>query len=241
MLLKDFSFPTPQENILFDELLLKMADRQSAGEVLRFWESAELCVVLGLIGREKDDIDLEATRQDKIKVFRRTSGGGTVLQGPGCLNYTLVLDKNRHSDLADLRKSYHWISLKVIEALGVCGVKAVFRPISDMALEHNEKKFSGNAQHRGRQYLLHHGTILYDFDLDLVPRYLRMPKDIPDYRKNRSHGDFITNIDIEPQVFKKALAEVFGLKDTAMLQIPSHQEVLALQEMIQKRSIIVDC
>lgn len=240
MLLKDFSFKTPQENILYDELLLKMADKQSAGEVLRFWESPEICIVLGLIGKEQEDICLEQARKDKIKVLRRTSGGGTVLQGPGCLNYTLVLDKNRHPDLADLRKSYHWISLKVIEALRVCGVKAVFRPISDMALANNEKKFSGNAQHRGKSYILHHGTMLYDFDLSLVSRYLRMPKDVPDYRKNRSHEDFVTNIELRPALFKRALAEIFSLKCADMLQTLSNQELLALQEILQKRSVVVN-
>ena len=240
MQLKDFSFETPQENILYDEVLLQLAQKQNAGEVLRFWESSKIFIVLGRIGKEQEDIDLRQARQDKIAVLRRTSGGGTVLQGPGCLNFTLVLDKGRHTDLADLRKSYAWISSKVIDALKMGGVKAVFRPISDIALAGSEKKISGNAQHRSKNFILHHGTILYNFDLKLISHYLKMPKDIPDYRQSRPHADFIANAPIQAIPFKQALAGIFSLKTQEKLQHPSPQEVLALQELLDKRPVVVD-
>ena len=150
------------------------------------------------------------TQKDNIPVLRRSSGGGTVVQGPGCLNYTLVLSKQKYPVLNDLRKSYQWISAKVIEALRQKGVDAYFRPTSDLAIGPGEQKFSGNAQRRGRHYILHHGTILYNFDLTLISRYLNMPTDIPEYRKHRPHTDFVTNIPIDPGGFKNHLAQSFG-------------------------------
>ncbi|MEI7998230.1 MAG: lipoate--protein ligase family protein [Candidatus Omnitrophota bacterium] len=239
MRLKDFSFDSPQENILFDEVLLQLAEKQSNGEVLRFWESPKNFIVLGSIGKKEEDIWIEQAQKDGVPILRRTSGGGTVLQGPGCLNFTLVLSKERSSDLADLRKSYIWISAKVIEALKLCNVEAIFRPISDIALAGSEKKISGNAQHRSKNYILHHGSLLYNFDLNLISRYLRMPKDIPEYRKNRPHLDFVTNCSINPMCFKQALKDVFGLKTDLNPQQLSSQEVLSLQEFLQKRSVIV--
>ncbi|MBF0490917.1 MAG: lipoate--protein ligase family protein [Candidatus Omnitrophica bacterium] len=239
MQVKDFTFKIPQENILYDELLLQLADKHGHGEVLRFWESSEIFIVLGMIGNEHEDIWLERTKEDNIPVLRRTSGGGTVVQGPGCLNYTLVLEKQRHLDLNDLRKSYSWISSRVIDALKECGVEAIFRPISDIALASGEKKISGTAQHRGKNFILHHGTILCDFNLNLIGRYLKMPKDIPDYRKNRPHEDFVTNIHVAPKPFKQALGNVFGLNTATVLQSPSPQEVLALRELLQKRQVVV--
>ncbi|MBI3602291.1 MAG: lipoate--protein ligase family protein [Candidatus Omnitrophica bacterium] len=240
MQIKDISFDTAQENILFDELLLQLAEKQSTGEVLRFWESQTVFIVLGRIGKEQDDIWLDQARQDNIPVFRRTSGGGTVVQGPGCLNFTFVLNKERHADLGDLRKSYAWISAKVIDALQTCGVKAVFRPISDIALTHNQKKISGNAQHRGKHFILHHGTILYDFDLNLISRYLKIPQEIPAYRQSRSQADFVTNIHIQARPFKQALAGIFGLHLSQEPPQPSSQELLALADLLQKRSVVVD-
>lgn len=242
MQVKDFSFDSPQENILFDELLLQLADKQGEGEALRFWKSSQVFIVLGRISNELEDIWMERAHQDKIPILRRTSGGGTVIQGPGCLNYTLVLDKQRHTDLNDLRKSYSWISSKVIEALKSCKIEAVFRPISDIALAGTEKKISGNAQHRGKNFILHHGTILCDFDLNLISRYLKMPKDIPEYRRNRPHNDFVTNTLIKEQDFKTALINVF-MSDISnaidISQVPSSQELSSLQQMLLNRPVIV--
>src|SRR5262249_12966607 len=55
------------------------------------------------------------------------------------------------------------------------------------------RKFSGNAQQRKRRFLLHHGTLLYDFDLAQVGRYLLMPERQPAYREGRAHSTFLCN------------------------------------------------
>ena len=227
MQLRDVSFSTSQENIAFDDVLLALAEKHGAGEYLRFWESSKVFVVLGRIGREEIDVNSAKVQEDNIPVLRRSSGGGTVLQGPGCLNYSVILSKQKHPELNDLRKSYEWISAKVIDALHNSGVEVYFRPTSDLATGSGEKKFSGNAQRRGKNYILHHGTILYNFDLSLITRYLNMPQDIPEYRKHRPHTDFVTNIPIDPRVFKAHLAQGFFASG---VQVPSAEELLLLKE-----------
>ena len=206
-----------------------MAEKHEAGEYLRFWESAQVFIVMGRIGREEMDVNTSRAQKDRIPVLRRSSGGGTVVQGPGCLNYSLVLSKEKHPEINDLRRSYEWISVRVIEVLRQQGVEAYFRPTSDMATGAGEKKFSGNAQRRGKQYILHHGTILYRFDLSLISSYLNMPKDIPDYRKDRPHTDFVTNIPIDPRIFKEQLARAFH---ASALQLPSVQELSMLKNSL---------
>jgi len=168
MILKDISFKSPQENILYDDVLLHLAEQGQQGEVLRFWESPVYFVVLGRIGKEREDAKIDAVRRDHISVLRRSSGGGTVLQGKGCLNYSLVLSQELNPQIADLRKSYQIILGKVIEALKQIGIESKFCPISDIALAENNRKFSGNAQKRLKKFILHHGTILYNFDLDKI-------------------------------------------------------------------------
>lgn len=212
MQLKDLSLPDPQANLDLDEELFRLCDKQGDGEYVRFWESPVHFVVLGRIGKEEEDVNSAAARAGGVVVLRRTSGGGTVLQGPGCLNYAFVLSKQKRPVLNDLRASYEWILAQVIAALRPLGIEAAFRPISDLALASNEKKFSGNAQRRGKTHILHHGTILYDFDLDLISKYLTLPKDMPDYRKARAHKDFVANISIRPDEFKASLASRFGLQ-----------------------------
>ena len=238
MILRDISLPAPQENILFDEVLLFLAEQGISGESLRFWESAQVFIVLGRIGRVEEDVFWETARTDGIPILRRGSGGGTVLQGKGCLNYSLILSKEIHPGLGDLRKSYRMILDQVVAVMGHVGVKAEFKPISDIARKDTEKKFSGNAQHRARKYILHHGTILYDFDLSLIEKYLRIPRDVPPYRKGRTHKEFVANIGIPALEIKTAFRKHFSIKDENT--ILSERERQCLQDFLTTKKINVE-
>ena len=232
MLLKDISFSTPQENILFDQVLFQLADNHGDTEYLRFWESPVYFIVLGRIGKAEEDVHLHQTQLEGIPVLRRSSGGGTVVQGKGCLNYSFILSKQKTPALNDLRASYEWVNAKVIKALADLGILAEFKPISDIALAQNERKFSGNAQRRGKTHILHHGTILYDFNLDLISKYLTMPKDIPAYRNSRSHKDFVTNIPIDISDFKFSLCQTVGI--STFSQPLTNEEISLLTNLKNK-------
>lgn len=236
MLLKDISFQAPQENIIYDDVLLYLAEQGQQGEVLRFWESKQLFVVLGRISKEEDDVKLDEMRKDRIPLLRRSSGGGTVLQGKGCLNYSLVLSKALDPQITDLRKSYRMILGKVIEALKQVGIVSKFCPTSDIALKRNNKKISGNAQKRSKKFILHHGTILYDFDLKKIEQYLTLPKDIPEYRQGRSHLDFVENISVSADIIKNAIKQTFKV-DQQENQL-SDKEQDCLQVFLNTRKLV---
>lgn len=238
MLLKDISFKTPEENILFDEVLLHLAEKGIQGEVLRFWESSSVFIVLGKTGVLDDDVHAARAAQENIPVLRRSSGGGTVVQGKGCLNFSLILSKQSRPALGDLGKSYFYILGKAIEALSRLNVDAVFKPISDLALRASEKKFSGNAQRRARNFILHHGTILYDFDLSVIERFLKMPEKIPEYRQGRGHLDFVDNISRSAKDIKDALAHIFQVerKQSSL----TTEEKTCLQEFLKTKTAVPD-
>lgn len=235
IIFRDISFDGPDDNLLFDELLLARAENGSGPETLRLWESPAYFVVLGRIGKPGDDCRHETILADRVPVCRRASGGGTVLQGPGCLNFSLAVSKDRDPALRDIRGSYEWILDKVVGLLAPLGVAARFFPVSDLGLAGSRKKFSGNAQKRGRQFILHHGTILYDFDLDLISKYLRHPLDQPAYRGNRPHHEFVTNL---PRVslaeLKDAFRRAFGCQDSQpALTAEDKEELRFLKEQRQ--------
>jgi len=238
MILKDISLKSPQENILYDEVLLNLAEQGQTDEVLRFWESIEDFVVLGRISKERDDIKVDHVRKDRIAVYRRASGGGTVLQGKGCLNYSLILSKDQNPQIADLRKSYKYILGKIVEALKPLGIDAMICPISDIALVKNKMKISGNAQKRSKKFILHHGTILYDFDVQKIEKYLNIPKDIPKYRQGRRHSDFVTNIPLTVDEIKSAIKRIFEIGDEE--NILSTDEEKYLQAYLNKRQVYVE-
>lgn len=215
MVIKDISLETPLENILYDEVLLALAEQGRQDEALRFWESPRYFIVLGRIGNIDHEVNLAEAREDRVPVLRRCSGGGTVVQGKGCLNYSLILSKQKDTRLNDLRKSYHLILNKVTDVFKSLGVETMFCPISDIALAGSQKKISGNAQKRSRNYILHHGTILYDFNLPLIARYLKMPEDIPAYRGGREHLEFVANTALKAVDIKKSFRNVFEVDEDA--------------------------
>jgi lipoate-protein ligase A len=73
-------------------------------------------------------------------------------------------------------------------------------------------KFSGNAQQRKQSHLLHHGTLLYDFDVGKVSRYLRMPARQPDYRRQRPHADFLVNLNASPVEIENRLRRAWQVE-----------------------------
>jgi lipoate-protein ligase A len=208
MKLLDLSFKTPQENLACDEALLDWSEEESGVAVLRFWESPRHFVTLGYTDAASREADLEACRVLDIPILRRCSGGGTVLQGPGCLNYALIVPIPPDGPLSNLSDTNNFIMQRHRDVLSkLLGVPVTSEGFTDLAI--GGLKFSGNAQRRRRRTLLFHGTFLLDFDLSLIERVLNMPSKQPQYRNTRSHRDFVTNIDATRESVKRALQETW--------------------------------
>lgn len=183
----DVTFSSPQANLDFDEYLLELSN---PSRILRIWESKEYFVVMGR-NSDESDLNLPAIEAVKIPVLRRKSGGGTVLQGPGCLNYTFVSDL--FPQVGSVKGAFEWVLSRLrMVVKEVLGMETEVKGSSDLCL--GNRKFSGNAQRRRGNRFYVHGTILYDFDLSLMDRFLLLPKTRPDYRKDRSNQNFLINI-----------------------------------------------
>ena len=187
-----------------DEALLDACEEDGGPEVLRFWEPARHFVVLGYSNPLRSEVRLPACRAAGIPVLRRMSGGGTVLQGPGILNYSLVL----RTDRPGLR-TITTANRAILERHRACLAPLLAEPITaqgDTDLTFSGRKFSGNAQRRRRRSLLFHGSFLLDLDLALLEKLLPMPGRQPAYRRERRHRDFVVNLELPSQPIKQALA-----------------------------------
>jgi lipoate-protein ligase A len=195
--------PTLAENLALEDALLLEAEGGNAEECLRLWEWPHPAVVLGAGGRLAADVNEAACLADGVPVLRRASGGGTVLLGKGCLLYSLLLAYARAPALSEIRSSYAYIFEHLRAALedAVPGIEVA--GTSDLAVA--GLKFSGNAQQRKRRYLLHHGTMLYGFDVELVGRYLRQPARQPEYRHHRAHAAFLMNLPLPAEEIQRRL------------------------------------
>jgi len=202
-----YSCESLEEMIALDEVLLNRAERGEIGETLRFWESGSYFIVVGRAGKVMEDCFAQKCRNEKIKIIRRISGGGTVLQGTGCLNFSLVLSYERDKEYKSIRGSYQSILKSLAAGFQKTGLNVEFFPTSDLAI--SGKKISGNAQARKRKFFLHHGTFLYDFDLSRIGKYLKHPAREPVYRSARRHKDFLTNIPVTPSVLRERIKKTF--------------------------------
>jgi lipoate-protein ligase A len=196
------------ENLALDEALLLELESGQGREVLRVWEWSAFAVVLGAGCWLSQDVDEAACLADGVEIVRRSSGGGTVLLGPGCLLFTVVLSYEREERLREIGSSYQYILGRVAEALTGILPDPTLAGTSDLAAA--GRKFSGNAQQRKARGILHHGTLLYEFDLARIGRYLHQPGRQPDYRGRREHEDFLTNLPCDAPELKRSLRRAWA-------------------------------
>ncbi len=237
MIFKDISFASALDHVIYDDVLLQSCEAGLLDECFRLWESPEVCIVLGRVGKAEEELEIENIRRDHIPVFRRSSGGGTVVQGPGCLNFTFVLSKDRQPEIVDLHASYRVILQPIIDLLKSVGVDARFCPISDLAYSATERKFSGNAQRRARKFILHHGTLLCGMDLTLFERYLKIPASMPEYRHHRGHMEFVQNLPLDSHELRQLLITQ-SVFDSVEHQLASFEQDLLEKERLKNKWIV---
>ena len=227
----DLTFPTPEENLACDEALLDWCDAGDGPEVLRFWEPQQHFVVVGCSNRVEREVNVAACQQFGIPILRRCSGGGTVLQGPGCLSYSLILRIDSDPALQTVTGTNRFVMERNRAALEplltrssrrkeALSFKSEIRnPKSEIAvrghtdLVFDNRKFSGNAQRRRRRAVLFHGSFLLNSDLALIERVLQMPSKQPDYRQSRSHGEFLMNWNVSAKEVKAALLQAWRVTE----------------------------
>jgi len=211
MHLVHFSSDRASHHLACDQALVDAADAgdNGAGECLRFYELPRPAVLMGIGGRFRDEIHVDACREAGVPVHRRDSGGGTVLLDDGCLAYAVVLDMARRPDLRAVRPSYRWILGRLAHACARHGCDVEHAGISDLTWR--GRKVGGSAQRRRRRFLLHHGTLLYGMDLARMERFLRPPPRAPAYRAGRPHAAFACNLPLARDALTKAVCEAFGV------------------------------
>jgi lipoate-protein ligase A len=225
----DLTLPSPAENLACDEALLDACEENGGEEILRFWEARETFVVVGYANKIAVEVNVENCRAKKIPILRRCSGGGTVLQGAGCLNYALVLRIAEDGPCRTITSANQFIMERNRAAIEtIFKSKISVSGHTDLAL--GRMKFSGNSQRRKKNFLLFHGTFLLNFNLALVSELLRMPSLQPGYRASRSHDDFLVNLKLAADEVKSALKKSWDAADELISPPQPEIQKLAAQK-----------
>ena len=163
----------PQHNLALEEYLCRMAAREGC-EFFMLWQN-EPSIIVGRFQNTLEEINADFVRERGIHVVRRNSGGGAVYHDLGNINYSFVM-ADREGEF-----NFAFFTEPIIRALRSLGANAELSGRNDIAID--GKKVSGGAQYRRGGILLHHGTLLFDSDLDVLSQALKVSQE-----KFRSKG-----------------------------------------------------
>ena len=149
------------------ELLLTEHAPVPEESYLLFWRTTP-CLMLGKYQNAAAEIDLDYARRKGIQLVRRYSGGGCIYTDEGGWQFSFIRrDEGRQIDFRDFIEP-------VVQAIRDLGIPAYFTGRNDLQLE--GRKFSGNAQYRRKKHVVHHGSLLFDSDLDEMERATTPPR-----------------------------------------------------------------
>ncbi|MEG0765685.1 MAG: lipoate--protein ligase [Pseudoflavonifractor sp.] len=197
----------PCFNLALEQHLFDTLGQQE--EILMLWQN-DNTVVVGRHQNTAAEVNADYVRSHGVNVVRRLSGGGAVYHDLGNLNFTFIVGAGDGAGL-DL----HLFCLPLQKTLAGLGVRAEITGRNDVTVE--EKKFSGNAQYRKGDRVMHHGTIMFDCDLDAVSAALQVSADKIASKGVASVRSHVTNLRpylgdaVTLEDFKAAFVrEIFG-------------------------------
>ncbi len=199
----DLSLPSVAENLALDEALLIEADAGRHPHMVRCWEPREYVVVLGASCRINEDVLLGNCRADGVPVLRRTSGGGTVVVGPGVLCVSVILPDHAGPALATVHGAHRHVLEWLAASITSAGVPVSVEGRGDLVVA--GRKAAGSAQRRLKHWFMVHCSILCDFAIERIERYLAIPRRQPEYRAGRSHRDFLSNLGLPRRILAEAI------------------------------------
>ncbi len=166
----------PRLNAALDEVLTAAVGEGLRGPTMRIWEWTEPAVFIGSFQSVKNEVDEEQAAAHDARIVRRISGGGAMYMEPqGCITYALYVPGElvRGMSFAD---SYAYLDEWVLEALQALGIDAQYKPLNDITSPHG--KIGGAAQKRlGSGAVLHHVTMAYDMDTEVMAQVLRIGRE----------------------------------------------------------------
>lgn len=211
--LLELTLATPAENLALDEALLDEAEEAGVPlETLRLWEPDQPMIVVGRSSKIAEEVRVEVAEADGVPVLRRPSGGASIVSGPGCLMYSLVLSYEQRPVLRAVDLAHRFVLDTLARALRERVPEVACRGTSDLAM--GQRKFSGNSVRCKRTHLLYHGTLMYRFPLETIGRWLAMPPHQPVYRVGRSHADFVANLPLDASTLRGLLISAWQAQAT---------------------------
>ncbi len=213
----------PYYNLAVEEFLFS----HTREDVFMLWQNSPT-VVIGKNQNAYAEVDLKYAEDNGIKVSRRITGGGAVYHDLCNVNYSYITSTENVPSL-----DFETPSRAIIAALSDMGLSATLGGRNDILS--GGKKISGNAQYTSNGRILHHGTLLFDTDTEIMERVLRIDKEKLTSHGVASHKSRVANIksflggNITVRKFISALeTKIIDYFAAELLILPESDEINAL-------------
>jgi lipoate-protein ligase A len=158
----------PAENLALNRALLEARQAREIPSTLRFLRFTPAA----LIGHHQDparELDLAYCASRGIAVQRRLTGGGAIYMDENVLGWELYLE-TREVGTPEMAAISRRVCTAAAEAIGALGASAQYRAPADIVVA--GRKISGTGGALDGDALLYQGTLLLDFDVELMLRAL---------------------------------------------------------------------
>ncbi len=220
----------PYFNIAAEEYLLKNLNQ----DCFMLWQN-DPSVIIGKHQNALAEINLHLVRQRNIPVIRRISGGGAVYHDEGNLNFSFI----RHGEEGRL-VDYSGFIHPIVEAINQMGIPARHEGKNDIRV--NGLKISGNSEHVHRNKVLHHGTLLFNSNLDMLNEILQVKshtykdKSVQSVRSKVANVAEFLNNPISIEEFEKRIKEhiIHKQKDIGFYTL-TNSDVDNINDLVQTK------
>lgn len=172
----------PYFNLAAEEYVFK----HFADDTFMLWRN-DPSVIVGKHQNTFAEINHQFVNEKGIKVVRRISGGGTVYHDHGNLNFTFT-SRAEHNQLVDFNK-YNRV---IVSVLGKLGIDVLTGPRNSLYI--GGKKISGNAEHVYKDKVLHHGTLLFNSNIENLQNAIKPANLSYDDKAVKSINSQVVNI-----------------------------------------------
>ncbi len=172
-----------------DDKLISLSRADGLARV-SIYQPVGVQVVMGRGSAAELELHLDTIASDNVPIYRRKGGGCSVVLDPGNVVVAATLPvPGLGSTKWYFDRCTNWL-IEGLRNLGVQGVQQ--NGISDLVI--GDRKIAGSALYRMKGLLYFSCSLLVAPDISLIPRYLKHPPREPEYRRGRTHTDFVTSL-----------------------------------------------
>ncbi|MCL4494492.1 MAG: lipoate--protein ligase family protein [Firmicutes bacterium] len=209
------------KQMALDKVVIEARADGQVPNTLRFMEFSPHTALVGYHQAVDLEIDRDEARRIGVDINRRITGGGAIYMDERQLGWELCVrfDKDKRIRPEAL---YPKLAQVVIESLKSWGIEAKFRPVNDVEIEGRKISGTGGSDYRGA--VIYQGTLLLDFNVEIMLRVLKLPiekltdKVIDSFQKRlvtmREILGYMPAMDDVKRSVKEALTRVLGVKLT---------------------------